>query len=187
MEKRLSDGDQIMHKTTIAGAAVAALLAVVAPAASAAAAPNVDFPPPQAGWFSVPTAPRDLPAGVFCDAPVHFFATVDQVVERILTTYPDGSAHFVQFTGPPVLRVSNTLTGAATDVDASGSADVEFLADGGQSWKVLGGVLIGFRDGHGNRPRGIYRLDGTYRIEITATNDRFLTMVHGTEESICDL
>jgi hypothetical protein len=176
-----------MHRTSIAGAAVAAVLAVVAPAASAAAAPVVDFPPPQAGWFSVPTAPRDLPAGVFCDAPAHFFATVDEVVERVLTTYADGSPHFVQFTGPLVLRVSNTLTGAATDVDASGSADVELLPDGGQSWKVIGPALIGFRDGHGNRPRGLYRLDGTYRLEITASNDRFLTMVHGTEENVCDL
>ncbi|MGE5828956.1 MAG: hypothetical protein ACM30G_11435 [Micromonosporaceae bacterium] len=176
-----------MHKTSIAGAVAAAALAVIAPAASATAAPVVDFPPAQAGWFSVPTAPRDLPAGVFCDAPARFEATVDQVVERVLTTYADGSPHFVQFTGPLVLRVTNTLTGASTDVDASGSADVELHQDGGQSWKVLGGVLIGFRDGHGNRPRGIYRLDGTYEVEIAASGDRFLTMRQGTEESICDL
>lgn len=83
--------------------------------------------------------------------------------------------------------MTNTLTGASTDVDASGSADVELHQDGAQSWKVIGPVLIGFRDGHGNRPRGLYRLDGTYQIEITATGDRFLTMEHGTEESICDL
>lgn len=89
-----------MRKTSIAAAVVAAVFAAVAPAASAAAAPVVDFPPSQAGWFSVPTAPRDLPAGVLCDAPFRFEATVDQVVERVLTTYDDGSPHFVQFTGP---------------------------------------------------------------------------------------
>jgi hypothetical protein len=176
-----------MNKTSIAGAAVAALLAAVAPAASAFAAPRVDFPPEAAGWFADPTAPRDVPAGVLCDAPVHFVATVDQVVERVLTTYADGSPHFVQFTGPLVLRVTNTLTGASTDVDASGSADVELLPDGGQSWKVIGPAMFGFRDGHGNMPRGLYRLDGTYRVEITSTGDRFLTMVQGTEENICDL
>ena len=174
-----------MRKASIAGAAAAAVLAAVVPATSASALP--DFPPHQAGWFPVPTPSRDIAAGVLCDAPIHYDAIVDEVVERILTTYPDGSPHNIQFTGPLVVRVINTDTGAFTDVDASGSANVEIQPDGEQDWKVIGPALFGFREGHGNQPRGLYRVDGVYRFVIAANGDRFLDIIHGTQENVCTL
>jgi hypothetical protein len=175
-----------MRILRIAGAATAALLAIVAPAASAAAAPNGSAPP-AAGWFPVPTTPEDIPAGLLCDAPTHLEAIVDHVFERILTTNPDGSPRLVQFTGPLVLRLTNNLTGVFTDVDASGSANVVTEEDGSQTWFVVGPALFGFREGHGNLPRGLYRLDGVYRVRISATRELTLTMPHGTQQNVCPL
>jgi len=181
-----------MRATRIAGAAAAVLLAVVGPAASASAtadAPGFPDPhtPPQAGWFPVPTQPFDIAAGVLCDAALHLEFPVDEVVERILTTYPDGSEKLVQFAGPLIVRVFNKDTGEFTDVDASGSANRIAHEDGSQTWDVLGPALFGFRDGHGNMPRGAYRLDGVYQVNITPTGDRFLTMVRGTQVNVCTL
>lgn len=175
-----------MRILRIAGAATAALLAIVAPAASAAAAPNGSAPP-AAGWFPVPTTPEDIPAGLLCDAPTHLEAIVDHVFERILTTNPDGSPRLVQFTGPLVLRLTNNLTRIFTDVDASGSANVVTEDDGSQTWFVVGPALFGFREGHGNLPRGLYRLDGVYRVRISATRELTLTMPHGTQQNVCPL
>lgn len=173
-----------MRKSVIAGAAATALLAVLSPVASASA--ETSSPPSQAGWFPVPTPPFDVPAGVICDSPIHVELPVDKVVERILTRYPDGSPHLAQFTGPLLVRVTNTLTGASTEVDASGSANIEFHEDGSRTWQILGPVLFRFPEG-GNLPRGFYHLDGVYRVEQSATGIKNLFMATGTVENICPL
>ena len=134
------------------------------------------------GWEPAPTEPFDRAAGEICDVPIHAEPTVDEVVMKTLA---DGS---VIYTGKLVVRVTNRDSGAYTDVDASGSALVTHAADGSMTWYVAGPVLIPFREGAGNRPRGLYRLDGVYRIAYNATlTYKKLTMVHGTTEDVCAL
>lgn len=173
-----------MRTSVIVGTVAAAVFAVAAPVASASA--DAGPTPSEAGWFPVPTPPFDVAAGVVCDAPIHVDLPVDEVVERILTTYPDGSPHLVQFTGPLLVRVTNTVTGASTEVDASGSANVELHEDGSRTWQILGPVLFRFPEG-GNLPRGFYHLDGAYRVEQSATGIKNLFMATGTVENICPL
>lgn len=132
------------------------------------------------GWVPAPTAPFDRAAGEICDVPIHAEPTVDDVVMK---TLDDGS---VIYTGALIVRVTNRDSGAYVDVDAGGSALVTHAADGAMTWYVAGPVLIGFREGAGNRPRGLYRLDGVYRIAYNATlTYKTLTMVHGTTEDVC--
>jgi hypothetical protein len=139
-----------------------------------------------AGWVPAPSPPFDQAAGVTCDFPVHGQPVVDEVVTKVLQRYPDGSIHRDAFKGDLIVRVTNTSSGTAYDADASGNAVVDHHQDGSQTWYVAGPVLTGFREGLGNVPRGLYILDGVYRLDIAADGYKTLTMVHGTEDNICD-
>ena len=130
------------------------------------------------GWTPAPTPPFDRAAGEVCDAPVHGEAVLDEVVEK---SVPGG----VVYKGALLVEVTNTATGASTEVDASGSAYVTTGADGAQTWYVAGPVLTGFRPGRGNLPRGLYRIDGVYVLEIAADGYKTLTMIQGSTHDVC--
>ncbi|GCD93024.1 hypothetical protein [Embleya hyalina] len=104
-----------------------------------------------------------------------------------MDTHPDGRPRLVAYKGPLVLRITNTNTGASTDVDASGSALVEYRTDGSQMWRARGPVPAGWAENGGNMPRGLYRLDGVYSLEIAASGTKTLSMEHGTAEPLCPL
>lgn len=141
---------------------------------------------PSNGWTPAPTPPFDQAAGVTCDFPIHGRAIVDHVVTKVLTSYPDGSIKRDAYQGALVIRVTNTLTGAYYDADASGSAVVDHAPDGAQTWYVVGPVLAGFRTGKGNLPRGMYVLDGLYRLQISSAGYVTLTLARGHTDNICD-
>jgi len=141
-----------------------------------------------AGWEPAPATPvYDWPAGFRCDFPVRSTPIVDEVLRHVVETRPDGEPGRVAYKGPLVLRVTNTDTGSSIDVDAGGSALVEYRADGSQSWRAIGPVMAGWGENGGNLPRGLYRLDGVYSLEITAPGAKTLTMAHGTTEPLCPL
>jgi hypothetical protein len=140
--------------------------------------------PPASGWTPAPTPPFDRAAGVVCDFPIHGEALVDHVVTRVLTSYPDGSIKRDAFQGPLIIRVTDTVNGHYYDADASGSAVVDHATDGAQTWYVAGPVLAGFRAGAGNLPRGLYVIDGLYRLVIAA--DGHLTLTLGRTDNVCD-
>jgi hypothetical protein len=140
--------------------------------------------PSPSGWTPAPTPPFDRAAGEVCDFPIHGVAIVDHVVTEVLTSYPDGTIKRDAFKGPLIIRVTNTLTGKYFDADASGSAIVDHATDGAQTWYVAGPIMANFREGAGNLPRGLYLIDGLYRLVITA--DHHLTLTLGHTDNVCD-
>jgi hypothetical protein len=162
-----------MRRTVLALSVLLAVL-VVTPGV-AAAAPSGD------GWQPAPSAPWDRAAGVLCDFPVHAEPISDHVRFRTLTTAPRREL----YAGELIVRVTNTATGRYYDADASGSALVTYNADGGSSWQVAGPTLIGFRSGGGTLPRGLWRLNGLYRIDFDAAGYKTVTTVAGHHEDVC--
>nr|WSX74263.1 hypothetical protein OH826_10505 [Streptomyces sp. NBC_00899]WSX79672.1 hypothetical protein OH826_41000 [Streptomyces sp. NBC_00899] len=185
-----------MRRTSIALSVLAAVAIGAAPvsnaSASASASAPAKAPTPAfnagdaaAGWVPAPSAPWDKAAGLRCDFPVHGEPVVDDVVQRVLDTYPDGTAKRIAYKGDLVVRLTNTDTGAFYDADAGGTAVVDYRTDGSQLWYVLGPVLIGFGENSGTLARGLYTIDGVYTLEFSPTGYKTLTMVHGSTDELC--
>ena len=178
-----------MRRSVLAGALLSALLLAISPGAAVAATPGTAAAAADrasgSSWVPAPTAPIDLAAGVVCDFGVHIVATVDEVVTKVLQTYPDGSIRRDAFKGALILRVTNTSTGAYYDADASGSAIVDHHQDGSVTWYVVGPVLVGSRGAGGNLARGLYVIDGLYKLDISSTHAETLTMVRGRIDDVC--
>lgn len=133
-------------------------------------------------WVPAPSEPYDRAAGELCDVPIHAEPIVDEVIKKVVRTEPLREV----YTGRLVIRVTNTGTGRSFDANASGTSYVAYAADGSQTWYAAGPVLIGFREGAGNLPRGLWVIDGVYRIQFEATLvHKTLTMVRGTTDDVC--
>ncbi|GAA2513215.1 hypothetical protein GCM10010435_61250 [Winogradskya consettensis] len=103
---------------------------------------------------------------------------MDAVYFKTLTTKPDGTPRTEAAAGPLVYRVTNVSTGEATRADASSSGLITHHDDGSQTWLLSGPLLVRFREGNGNLPRGLYDLTGVaWRIDISA--DGHLTVSGG--------
>jgi hypothetical protein len=178
-----------------AAASAAVLLTAAVPASAAAGTSASAGTPASAGsggdgeWIPAPAAPFDQAAGVTCDFPVHGEPIVDEVKKMVLATYPDGSPKQEIYTGALIIRVTNTATGASIDADASGAAVIDYKPGGtfatSSTWHVSGPVLVGFREGGGNLPRGLYILDGLYTIKFSETGFKTVKMSAGTADNIC--
>lgn len=169
--------------TTLAAAALVAA-GPVSPAAAAAGDEGVH------GWVPAPQTPYEMPAGVRCDFPIRVEAVVDDVRMLVLEEYPDGSPRREMYEGDLMTKVTNTATGVSTLVDAGGSAMVEHGTDGSMTWYVTGPVLFGFGENAGTLPRGVWQIDGQFKVEFTPvpgspTYYKTLTMVHGTTHNVC--
>ncbi len=162
----------ILRRWIIAAGAVITLVLVPTGAAQASSG----------GWVPAPAEPFDRPAGVLCDAPIHAEPIVDEVVKKVVRTSPLREL----YKGPLIVRVTNTDTGRYYDAEASGSAYVAYGDDGSQTWHVVGPVLASFREGLGNLPRGLYIIDGVYRLAIAADGYKTLTFVRGSASNVCD-
>lgn len=138
------------------------------------------------GWTPAPSQPYDQPAGARCDFALHVQPIHDEVRFKVLATNPDGSSKLELYTGALVLRITNADTGASVDADASGTALIEYGADGSMTWYVVGPVLIGFKEGGGTLPRGLWVIDGVFRLSFSSTGFKTLTMVSGHTENVCD-
>ncbi|MFJ5706113.1 hypothetical protein [Streptomyces sp. NPDC093105] len=173
-----------MRRSVLALAVCGVLAAPLVTAAPASAAPASAAVAP-GPWEPAPSPSWSYPAGVRCDVAVHGGPVVDEVVRRTLATYEDGT-RVVEYRGTLVVRVVNSGTGASYDADASGRAVVVVRPDHSQSWYVTGPILAGFGEGGGNVARGLYTVDGTYTLEVSATGYRTLDLVHGSVEPLCD-
>jgi hypothetical protein len=162
----------------------AAVLAITLMPGSAQAAPATTVT--WAGWTPSPSQPYDQPAGARCDFPIHVQPIRDEVQFKVLATYPDGSSKQEIYAGALVLRITNTNTGAFYDADASGTAVIDYGTDGSMTWYVIGPVLIGFKAGGGTLPRGLWVIDGVFRLAFSPTGFKTLTMVTGHTDNVCD-
>jgi hypothetical protein len=171
----------LVARTSAATLGLAALVATVSLAMPAAADSNAYG---NSGWEPTPSAPLDVPA-VFCTFPVHVGIAKDAVKGRVLANYPDGSVKQEEFNGPLILPLTNMDTGKSIDVNASGSAVVDFGQDGSQVWHIAGPVLFGFRMGSNtNHQAGLFLLAGKFTVEITATG-RTVTEAQGDDRDLC--
>jgi hypothetical protein len=160
-------------------AAAAALLGAVTPA-NASTGTWVDQP-----WVPFPSPPFDLPAGVYCDFPIHADPTVDDVRVKTIEVYPDGSPKQQLATGALKFRMTNTATGTSVIVDASGSAVFVFFPDGSRVWHVIGPVLELNKEGSSNIPRGVWTVNGIYDIHFSPTNFKTVTIFVGGVHDVC--
>jgi hypothetical protein len=166
-----------VHRSLIVVLTVAASLALTPAPASASTS--------RGGWEPWPTPPIDISAGTVCDFPVHGDPIVDEVVRKVVATYPDGSTKRQLAKGALILRMTNVATGASTVLDASGHAAFAYAPDGTVTVSVVGPILIPFRAGLSNVPRGLYAIDGVYRIVLRPDGFRRLTLIHGDIHNVC--
>ncbi len=167
-----------MKKVLILVLTLVATLVVAASPASAATTSN-------GGWVPAPTPPFDIPAGEVCDFPIHGEPVVDKVMSKVLATYPDGSTKVELAKGPLILRITNVDNGRTHLENGSGTGLFRFATDGTFTVDVVGPLLIGFRAGLSNVPRGFYELNGVYRIAFGTDGFRTLTLAHGTIRNVC--
>jgi len=141
------------------------------------------------GWVPAPSAPWDMPAGARCDFPVHAEPVVDEVKTRVLARYADGSTKREAYVGDLVLAVTNTDTGETVEADLSGSAVVEYERGGtittNSTWYAIGPAMFGFKEGGGNRPRGLWVFDGVYTVAFGESGYKTVTVYHGSERDLC--
>jgi hypothetical protein len=164
------------------GAAVAAPILAFAPLA---AAPPAGAATGHGGWEPAPAAPFDRAAGVLCDGPVHAEPVRDEVERKVLATGTDGEPTREAYRGALVIRVTDTATGRHVDADAGGSAVVDHHPDGSTTWLVAGPVLVGMPEGGGSLPRGLYVIDGLYRMDISAGGYKDVHLAIGTARNLC--
>jgi hypothetical protein len=167
--------------------AVTALLAGAA-APAGASAPDTAQPAASAlqdGWVPVVIPPFDAAAGVLCDFAVHYDAVVNHARTKVVATYPDGSPKRQLGVGALFLRLSNAETGASKVVDTSDSVVTDFGTDGSRVLHAVGPVIALVRDGTSNLPRGIYAINGIYRITVSPAGFKTFSLEHATTHPLC--
>jgi hypothetical protein len=173
----------IMRRTLLVAVAVTSLFAGGSVPANATTTPSSVTS--HGGWVPEPIPPFDATAGVLCDFPVHYDVLVNHVRTKVLETYPDGTPKRQLAAGALFLDVSNTDTGAGTVVDASGSAVIDYGMDGSMLWHVVGPVIARLGEGTSNLPRGLYTINGIYRIAFGPAGFKTITLTHGTVHDLC--
>ncbi len=159
------------------------LITIAAAAVTTAGGVTPASASPDGGWVPEPIPPYDAAAGVLCDFPVHYDVLVNHVRTKVVATYPDGTPKRQLATGALLLKVSDTDTKASTVVDAGGSAVIDYGTDGSMVWHVVGPVIARLAEGSSNLPRGLYTIDGVYRIAFSPTG--FKTITHGRVHDLC--
>ncbi|RZS44826.1 hypothetical protein EV193_101706 [Herbihabitans rhizosphaerae] len=123
-------------------------------------------------WKPAPQPVLDYPANTVCAFPVRAEPIVDEVVFRVLESYPDGKPKLEEYKGKLIDTVTRADTGAVTTVDISGHAFIHYPPSGGQQWAVSGPVLVGIRPGQGTNI-GLWVFDGpAWGIDISPTGHK---------------
>ncbi|MDA3649328.1 hypothetical protein LZ318_39685 [Saccharopolyspora indica] len=159
------------------GVAVLTAVALLGPAGSAAAEPPGE-------WVPAPSEPSTAPAGTRCAFDVRVEQLVDEVVKRVVETYPDGSVKREEYKGPLIDRVTNLATGESVEANASGHAFLTYRPDGVVTWDWSGPVLMGFGPGQSNHDPGLYLLTGHYAVDIS-DDYRLVRRADGEERDLC--
>lgn len=162
--------------------AAVAVVAVAAATTPASAASQTSGPEP---WESISQEEWTVPAGRYCDFPLHLDVLFDQERTRVLERYPDGAVKRREYIGALVTEFVNGDTGARHRVNASAQGVVDLRPDG--SWERFAGhgpFGFGFR-ATDPYPRGYYILTGEHVIEIDPDGTKHMVVESGTEENVC--
>lgn len=121
-----------MRHSRLGSTLVMAALFVTFAAGSAGAAPAYT-PPPR--WQLAPQPQLTLPAGVLCAFSLRVDTVEDQVITKVLATWPDGSPRNQVYTGTYIARFTNVDSGRSVTRNLSGDALVHYGEDdGAASW-----------------------------------------------------
>lgn len=127
------------------------------------------------------------PAGTACDFEVDAHVLRDHELYRVAETYPDGSTKREEWTGPLVIRYTNTETGKSIVRNLTGRADYVYGQDGSWSLQLIGGHFAGALHPGDDPGPGIYWVTGHgWAISQDADGDRWLTPGQGRVENLCD-
>lgn len=158
-------------------------------ALAATAAGNIahadDFTVPP-GWQRAPQPPFTAPAGTLCPFTLREEPVKDEVITRVLSSWPDGSPREQVFVGAFYGRFTNVDTGAAVVRNMSGDALVRWGDNfSSATWDYFGPVGVGFPPGGPLAP-GMYIVDGVFIIDYAADGTITMPVHEGTKENLCE-
>ena len=142
----------------------------------------------QAGspWQPFRAAPFDLPAGSRCSFPLSGRILEDG--ERIRTTEvnADGTPAQQEVKGPLVVEYINQDTGESIVRDLTGTALIDFAADGSFRFTLLRGSLaVGLGAGDPGGPAFLVLSGRGFIVDFGADGSRTVTLGRGTVEDVC--
>lgn len=161
----------------------ASVLALSALVPATPAAPAASGPEP---WQPTTQVAFTVPAGKYCSFAFSYQPTSQDLQQRVLTRYRDGTVRAEEYRGPLVGTFTNLDTGATISRDSSGTAVEQFRPDGTESAYTSYGVVgVGFR-ATDRYPQGYYELGGVHRVRYAPDGTRSMVIDRGPEENICD-
>ena len=159
---------------------VAAIITSLA-SGPAAAAPAYTPPP---GWQLAPQPQFTVPAGAICSFALQVATVEDEVITKVLATWPDGSPRNQVYTGPYIARFTNVDSGKSVTRNLSGDALVHYGEDDGSaSWSYAGPVAVAFFGSP--LALGLWVLDGVFVVDYAADGTQTLPVHVGKEENLC--
>jgi hypothetical protein len=162
-----------------------AVVVVVGGVAGVAGAHEPAFTVPP-GWQRAPQPSFTVPAGQLCPFTLKADPVKDEVITKILDTWPDGSPRDQVYKGAFIGRFTNVESGAAIVRNMSGYALVRWGdGDNSASWYYAGPVGVAFPPG-GPLPVGMYVIDGLFEINYAPDGSITMPVHEGSEENICD-
>jgi hypothetical protein len=156
------------------------LAAVIGSSGVGASEPAVVVPP---GWQRSPQDSFTIPAGGLCAFTLQADVVRDEVVTRVLETWPDGSPRNQAYAGALVYRFSNVERGVAVTRNVSGDALVHWGQDGSASWDYVGPVAVAFFGSP--LAAGLWILDGLFVVDYSVAGAQTLPVHQGHEENLC--
>ena len=157
--------------------------AVMSGRASLAGATEPAFTVPS-GWQRAPQPSFTVPAGQLCSFTLQADTVRDEVITKVLATWPDGSPRDQVYTGVYYARFTNVESGVSVTRNMSGDALVSWGQDGSATWYYAGPVGVAFFP-NGPLPEGMYVLDGVFVVDYAVDGTVKMPVHQGSEENIC--
>lgn len=170
-----------MRSFSAVAAALVASLVVSGVTSGARAGEAASVVPP--GWQRSPQESFTIPAGGLCAFTLQADVVEDEVVTKILQTWPDGSPRRQAYKGALVYKFTNVESGVAVTRNLSGDALVQWGQDGSAQWDYAGPVAVAFFGSP--LAQGMWVLDGVFVVDYSASGVQTLPVHVGREENLC--
>jgi hypothetical protein len=154
----------------------------IAGVTSPASADEIEIPP---GWTRSPSQPFDAPAGTLCPFALHGDVVKDEVITKVIATYPDGSPKAQLFVGDLVFRFTNVDTGTAVTRDLGGDGLAEYGANKSSlTWTFIGPAAVTIPPSGAFAP-GVYVLSGLHVLRYNSDGTFQMLVDEGRDENLC--